>query len=211
MPKGPTKRRPQTRTRLIDAAFDVFAERGFHGASIEDICDRAGFTRGAFYSNFASKDELFLGLFDMHAKQALDRLRDIAPLEGVGDVFASAVAAAIRPSDDERRWYLITTEFTLYAIRDPAAARILAEHEGRLRNALAERLGDLYAQAGLEPTVDLHDLARLIVAVTEGAQAQSYVEPDKLVPGRLEGTFLPLILRAVAASRGEGPATDSKS
>lgn len=201
MPKGPTKRRPQTRARLLEAALDVFAERGFHGASIEDICDRAGFTRGAFYSNFANKDELFLALFDAHAQRVVEQLRGIDPRQADGDVFATAVAAAIRPDDDQRRWYLITSEFTLYAIRNPEAARTLADHEARLRDALAKLLGDLYAQAGYEPAVDLSDLARLVVAVTEGAQAQSYVEPDRLSPGRLESMFLPTILRAVARRR----------
>jgi AcrR family transcriptional regulator len=51
-------RRQATRERVLEAAGEVFAERGFHGASVEDICERAGFTRGAFYSNFSSKDDL---------------------------------------------------------------------------------------------------------------------------------------------------------
>ena len=67
MPKGPTKRRPETRRRLLDAALAVFAEKGFNGARIEDVCAAAGYTRGAFYSNVATKEELFFALCDDHA------------------------------------------------------------------------------------------------------------------------------------------------
>ncbi|MEQ4717962.1 TetR/AcrR family transcriptional regulator [Nonomuraea sp. B19D2] len=200
MPRGPTQRRPRTRARLLEAAFAVFADRGFHGTSIEDICNHAGFTRGAFYSNFTTKDELFLALFDAHTERVLERLRAIDPPESDGDVFANVISAATQPSDDERRWYLITTEFTLYAIRNPDAARALAVHENRLREAVAKLLGDLCTELGVEPSTDLDDLARLVIAVIEGARAQSYVQPDELPPGRLERTFLPPILHAFTRS-----------
>src|SRR5690554_525741 len=70
-----TKRRENTRTRLLDAAAEVFAEFGLEGASVEAICERAGFTRGAFYSNFESKDELFLQLTAVVAERRLSLIR----------------------------------------------------------------------------------------------------------------------------------------
>ncbi|MGH8975530.1 MAG: TetR family transcriptional regulator, partial [Acidimicrobiia bacterium] len=67
--------RAQTRARLLESAAALFAERGFHGTSVEDIAERAGFSRGAFYSNFEHKADLFLALLD-------DRLAgDLAALE----------------------------------------------------------------------------------------------------------------------------------
>ncbi|NUR95181.1 MAG: helix-turn-helix transcriptional regulator, partial [Kribbellaceae bacterium] len=68
----PKRRRSNTRARLLEGALEVFAERGFHGASVEDICERAGFTRGAFYSNFGSKDELVLALFQATTDRLLE-------------------------------------------------------------------------------------------------------------------------------------------
>lgn len=201
MPKGLTKRRPRTRARLLDAALAAFAERGFHGTSIEDICQGAGFTRGAFYSNFATKDELFLALFDANTEQLLDRLRAIELPEGGVDVFTAAVAAAAPPAEGDRTWFLITTEFTLYAVRNPAAAKALAARDAGLRAAMATLLDTLYTRAGTVPTTDLQELARLIVAVVEGSRAQSYLEPDVLAPGALEERFLPTILRAFAGPR----------
>ena len=62
-PARVTRRRPETRGRLLDAAFGVFATRGFGRASIEEVCEAAGYTRGAFYSNFDTLDELFFALY----------------------------------------------------------------------------------------------------------------------------------------------------
>ena len=67
--------RPATRERLLDAASEVFGERGFAAATVEEVCERAGFTRGAFYSNFATKEELLLALLDREEAQVLERGR----------------------------------------------------------------------------------------------------------------------------------------
>lgn len=74
--RQPTRSRENTRTRLLDAAHEVFAEVGLDAASVEAVCERAGFTRGAFYSNFASKDELFLALVERSSTEQLDRVAD---------------------------------------------------------------------------------------------------------------------------------------
>jgi hypothetical protein len=70
----PKRSRTATRARLLEGALEVFAERGFAGASVEDICDQAGFTRGAFYSNFGSKDELVLALFQATTDRLLEQI-----------------------------------------------------------------------------------------------------------------------------------------
>ncbi|MFC1407242.1 MULTISPECIES: TetR/AcrR family transcriptional regulator [Streptacidiphilus] len=194
MPKGVTKRRPRTRAALLQAALECFAEQGFRAASIEQICESAGYTRGAFYSNFNSKEELFLALFDAHSEQLLDRMTTLIDsteltLQGLVDALAD-----IEPA--ERDWYLVTTEFTLHAIRDPQAAAALAQHDAQLRAALARGLTHCLTRAGRTLTVDADELARLLIAVREGGLAQSYVEPEQLPPGQLERRFLPGVLTA---------------
>lgn len=193
MPKGTTKRRPETLARLLDAACEAFAELGFHAATIPEICRRAGYTHGAFYSNFTTKDELFFALFDRHAATTLDR---IAVLTGEHLTIDEFVGLVSRIDDDERAWYLVTTEFTLYAIRNPDAARRLAEHDAKLRAELVRILETTLAETGRTTTVDLDRLARLLIAIREGALAQTYVEPAELPPGSLERAFLPTILKA---------------
>ncbi|MDI3404018.1 TetR/AcrR family transcriptional regulator [Streptomyces cavernicola] len=205
MPKGPTKRRPQTTARLLEAALDTFAERGFHGASIEEICERAGYTRGAFYSNFRTKEALFLALFDLHAQSVVDRLTQavdaLAELPEDADPVRAVLTRVSTVDEAERRWYLLSTEFTLHAIRRPEAARALAEHDGRLRAEVAGLLGRLFDRLGRRPTVDLDTLARLTTAVHEGSLAQSLVEPDRLAPEELAVTFLPPLFDAVSEKR----------
>lgn len=201
MPKGTTRRRPQTLARLLDAAMEVFAEQGFRGARIEDICDRAGYTRGAFYSNFTTKDELFFALFDAHAANRLARVAEQIARIDRRDLTVQHIAAVLadRALDaDARNWYLVTTEFTLHAIRDPEAARKLAEHDARLRAQIVNLLQRLIEQAGHRPARDLDRIARMVVVVLEGAPAQSLVEPDALPPGSLEQTMLTVLLRALS-------------
>ncbi|MFE3184623.1 TetR/AcrR family transcriptional regulator [Streptomyces violascens] len=198
MPKGTTKRRPQTLARLLDAALEVFAESGFGAARIEDVCRRAGYTRGAFYSNFSSKEELFFALFDAHAARELERITRLADGTDDRDLSVTRIAALLAHVEpDERTWFLVTTEFTLYAIRNPEAAARLADHDARLREQAAALLGGLLARAGLRPRGDLAELVRVVVALREGVLGQSYVEPDALAPGALAGQFLPYLVEAV--------------
>ncbi|MEU7636294.1 TetR/AcrR family transcriptional regulator [Streptomyces sp. NPDC039016] len=202
MPKGPTKRRPQTTARLLDAARETFADRGFHGASIEEICDRAGLTRGAFYSNYRTKEELFFALFDLHARRVVERLTAaVDEMQDTEDPLRTLIARTSTPDEAERRWYLLSTEFTLHAIRHPETARTLAEHDRRLRTEIARLLAVLFGRLGRRPTVDLDSLARLVTAVHEGSLAQSLVEPDHLPPDELPGTYLPLVIHAVSRAR----------
>ncbi|WP_329275358.1 TetR/AcrR family transcriptional regulator [Streptomyces sp. NBC_00691] len=197
MPKGVTRRRPRTRAALLKAALETFAEHGFHATTIEQICERAGFTRGAYYSNFASKEELFLALFDEHSDRTVGRLADaIDALTAEEYTLTRLAELASRVEPDERDWYLVTTEFTLHAIRDPQAAWVLARHDARLRAEIARGLTLVLRRAGRELTVDADRFARLLIALREGGLAQSYVEPAELPPGSLELQFLPPLLEA---------------
>ncbi|MFG3281064.1 TetR/AcrR family transcriptional regulator [Streptomyces sp. NPDC048111] len=210
MPKGTTKRRPQTLARLLEAALDVFAESGFGAARIEDVCRRAGYTRGAFYSNFSSKEELFFALFDAHAARELERIAGLAARTEDHDLSVARIAALLAHVEpDERTWFLVTTEFTLYAIRNPRAAARLADHDARLREEAAALLGALLTRAGLRPRVELTELVRVVVALREGALGQSYVEPDVLAPGALAERFLPFLVEGVTEAvtdRADGAA-----
>ncbi|MFJ3583158.1 TetR/AcrR family transcriptional regulator [Streptomyces sp. NPDC090127] len=197
MPKGVTKRRPRTRAALLKAALETFAEHGFHATSIEQICDRAGYTRGAYYSNFASKEELFLALFDEHSERTVRRLADAVDTLAAEDYTLERLAElASRVEPDERDWYLVTTEFTLHAIRDRQAAWVLARHDARLRAEIARGLTAVLRRAGRELTVDADRFARMLIALREGGLAQSYVEPEELPPGSLERDFLAPLLAA---------------
>jgi AcrR family transcriptional regulator len=193
-----TRRRSATRARLLEGALEVLAERGYGAASVEDICAAAGFTRGAFYSNFATKDELVLALFEATTDRLLDRIAELLPT--VGDEPQSlldAVLGLLDTEPDQRRWHLISAEFTLHALRNPAAATALAAQRTTFRRRLTELVESIVAASGTELTVDPELFVRLVIALHEGARTQTLLEPDELAAGTLERAFLPTVLDAV--------------
>jgi AcrR family transcriptional regulator len=174
VPRGTTKRRPITVTALLDAAMDLFAEQGYGTTSIPDICARAGLTKGAFYSNFPNKEALFLALLDRSWERRAAWIRRAIPA-------ADAPGDATPPLPDEdalgrlevdRQWTLVSTEFSLHAIRRPDVAARLAEHERRVRAELALLVTEALERAGRIPTVPIDELARMVVAVSEGSDIQ---------------------------------------
>lgn len=206
MPRGSTGKRAVTTTRLLASAAEVFAECGFNGASIEMICERAGFTRGAFYSNFASKDELFFAMFEAHAGVLLTRLRTaLEQASGAADPLQHFASLASRQSDDDRQWFLISTEFTLYAIRNPAAAAALARKDEAVRREIARIFIELLAAAGREFIIDSALVARFAVALREGGNAQEFVEPGSLDARFMERLALPAVLDAFSRESSDAP------
>jgi len=171
MPRGTTKRRPITVTALLDAALELFAEQGYGATSIPDICARAGLTKGAFYSNFADKEALFLALLDRSWARRAEWIRRAmtagGPLPGEADRSGSVADPVV-----DRQWTLVSVEFSLHAIRRPAVARLLVEHERRVRAELAVLVTEALERAGRVPTVPVDELARMVVAVSEGNDLQ---------------------------------------
>ncbi|PNE40235.1 TetR/AcrR family transcriptional regulator [Streptomyces noursei] len=176
MPKSPTKRRPLTRAALTESAWALFTEKGFHATSISDIVERAGLTRGAFYSNYRDKEELFLTLYDGHTDRLLAELADAAahPEQGKHPLVQLQERIAGR-THQERQWFLVSMEFTLHAARNPAVAQELATHEERLNQGLTDVLTATLARSGEAPAVPTADLTRLLVALFEGLTAQRLI------------------------------------
>jgi AcrR family transcriptional regulator len=125
-------RRQATRDRLLEAAAESFRELGLQGASVEAICSRAGFTRGAFYSNFESKEQLFLTLLTREFERRTNNLREqAAALEPELRARAAALEPAevarfivefFMPENAATTWTVLETEFLLLAMRDHAIA-----------------------------------------------------------------------------------------
>jgi AcrR family transcriptional regulator len=196
----PKRRRSNTRARLLEGALEVFAERGFHGASVEDICDRAGFTRGAFYSNFGSKDELVLALFQATTDRLLQQIEALLPelANQPGSLLDAVLGLLDETTPDRRQWHLISTEFTLHALRDPEAAKALNAQRAMFRESLTRLVEQITETSRIELSVPAEQFVRLVIAVHEGARSQSLLEPRQVPSGSLEHTFLPMVLEAVS-------------
>src|SRR3954451_11256208 len=133
----PRRRRAETVERLLDAALETFAELGFQAARVEDICRRGGFTRGAFYSSFRTKDELFLALFRRETGAMMATLETtLSGFEEEADPIAAVVRRCLATFRADRTWELVYIEYTLHASRDataaPARVRTLTAGSGRL-------------------------------------------------------------------------------
>ena len=177
-PARVTKRHAETRARLLDAAFQVFAERGFGHVRISDVCERAGYTRGAFYSNFEDLEGLFFALYEQRAqlitKQVINSLREAEGLTG-----AALVERVVDALPVDRRWILVKTDFLLYAARTPAVADAFATHRDALLAAIAEPLAAAANARNLPESMRTADgLARAIITVHDGAMNQLLLGSD---------------------------------
>lgn len=200
-PARVTRRRAQTRARLLDAAFQVSAAAGFGQASIEAVCEAAGFTRGAFYSNFTDLDELFFALYDdragLIARQLAESLAE-STAESTAEAPDGArpgadpvpephstmpVAELVRRVADvlllDRDWLLVKTEFLLHAARRPRVAEALAGHRTLLRETVAARLRELALRRPVPPLLgDADSAARAVIAVYDGVTVQLLLDGD---------------------------------
>ncbi len=154
-PARVTRRRPETRARLLDAAFGVFATRGFGRASIEEVCDAAGYTRGAFYSNFDTLDELFFALYTDRSELLASHVA--AGLTHAPTDIPELVAQAVQALMVDRDWILVSTDFRLYAARNPEVGAALRAHRDQLRDALAASLAPAIDRSGLPASLQTPD------------------------------------------------------
>lgn len=155
---APTARRQETRERLFDAAIEVFVELGVQSASVEAICARADFTRGAFYSNFSSKEELFLELLDRefaaHAAHLAQRARELEPIlreradQLTPEETASYVVEFLSPDADHVAWLALELELLLLAIRDPEIVTGRFGMRERLYRDIADPVEQIVEAAG---------------------------------------------------------------
>jgi AcrR family transcriptional regulator len=195
----PKRRRTETVERLLDAALETFAEIGFAAATVEDVCRRGGFTRGAFYSSFRTKDELFGALFARETTRNLARAQQLLTgLEDEPDPVAAAVERCLSTFRADRTWVLVLTEYRLHAARSPEAAAALRVHAEGMHARLTELVDDTVARSGVRLAVPAGQLARVILALHDGLTLHDGVLlDDPPTDGTdLERTALLLLLRS---------------
>lgn len=131
------ERTAATRRELLEAAERVFFLRGYHGATLSDIADEAGYTKGAVYSTFKSKAGLFLALFDDVVDRRVAQVRQLLSPHETAEQQLQALA---RQPDDDRnaQFLLLSIEFWVHVARKPELLAAFAERYRRLRSQLAE-------------------------------------------------------------------------
>ncbi|MFI7586515.1 TetR/AcrR family transcriptional regulator [Spongisporangium articulatum] len=196
-------RRVATRSRLLDGARTVFAERGVAGASVEDICEAAGFTRGAFYSNFSSKDELLLALMEQEHERTVANLQAAveahraaradgpAGPEALGDVLN--LFLAIQPRD--RQWALMVGEFEQACIRNPQLGAVMRGLQEESQAEAAAVVEEGLASLGRRLTVPATEAVQLLQAVWLASLREELATPD----GSREGNVPHMVLTLLTA------------
>ena len=180
-----TRRRAETQARLLDAAMGAFADRGVLAATVEEICDRAGYPRGAFYSNFASKDDLVLALFKRDAETNTQTLIDMsadsvrATLSGSREeLLETAVDMFLSLQHTERDWVIGLAEIKLYALREPGIREAYREYWASSRREMIAAMRTVQKAYGLVYSIP-HELAvDFIHAAYEAGMLQALMLPE---------------------------------
>jgi AcrR family transcriptional regulator len=196
------ERRRQTRARLLDAAGQVFARRGFHAATVDEVAEAAGYTKGAVYSNFATKDELFLALLDQRLAAQLQQVEALYAIESSEELLAALRARTEQEFTAARDFGVLTVEFWLYAMRNPAALAELAKRYRQLRSRLAELITKRYARHETSPPMPPEHLAALAIATDAGLFLQFFAEPGA-VPWELHADAMIQLLDPPDRRSGE--------
>jgi AcrR family transcriptional regulator len=197
-PLTPERRRAMTRRHLLDAAADVFARQGFHGSTIDEIAKAAGFTKGAVYSNFTSKDELFLALLDDRIElqfaivtevlesgsheqgEQRPRMRDLIQ---AGSFFA------------DETWQTLYFEFVLYSRRHPEAAEKLAARAEQERAFVVQLIESELTAVGGTAKYPIREQAAISLALFEGLGLARLIDPRSVTDATLD-TVLALLYDA---------------
>jgi AcrR family transcriptional regulator len=177
------EKQAETRQKLLDAAERVFLRRGLQGSSVEEISAEAGFTRGAFYSNFKSKDQLFVELlqdrvyrqYGQMAMQAQEqpgtpRERLRWGIERVRDV---------QKDEDGRFLFRLWLECLTQAARDEEFRKLAATFWSGNRAILAEQIKETYKEIGDKPPLPTQQIATAMIALDVGLAVQHLVDPDE--------------------------------
>ena len=182
--------RLETRTKLLDSAAQLFARGGYEGASVDLIAESAGYSKGAFYSNFESKEAIFLELLDTHKRREIDALAQLL----AQDVPTSELVSLIRNSESSRvsdfDYGLLSAEFQLQACRDRTFAKTYAKLHRTHVDTMAGLITKLFAKLDRTPPSEPKDLADILMALTTGLSLQRTSVQGPLRKGFLTAAIL---------------------
>jgi AcrR family transcriptional regulator len=194
--EGRRPRRDEVRARVLEAAAEVVAERGLAGASLDQVAAAAGFTKGAVYSNFASKDELFLALLGDHSARRIEAVEGaLARARDVPEALAAVAAELGRPDAGSQ---LLLVEFWQRAVRDPAVREAFVRSRRALRAQVAEAAG-AFLTAHPSRTADgrpwdPQELAVVLVALANGLALEGLPDPAAVPDGLVDKVLRQLVL-----------------
>jgi AcrR family transcriptional regulator len=197
------KRAEQTernRSLVLEAARRVFLARGYHGASLDQIAEEAGFSKGVVYSQFRNKADLFLELLETRiTERAEENERIVAEMDD-GDVVTALIEHLVRVGREQQEWALLVIEFRVHAARDEELNRRYAAAHRRTVDALAEVIARAFETAGDEPLFPPRRTAEIVLGLGSGVQLEQAADPEAV-----EGDLGPDVLKRLITRSGRTP------
>jgi AcrR family transcriptional regulator len=190
-----TRREKQAETRdsLLRAAAKLFCRHGLEGSSVEQVALEAGYTKGAFYANFRSKEELFLVMLDEKFDAEIARLeRMLAGDRQPGEEARDAAQDFLRFIHADPEWPKLYFEFASYAARNDGFREELATRQRALRERIVEIYRRWSEDFPAEPPLPLSDIAVMTFAMADGFLLEQLIDPeldDELYPAMLAVFF----------------------
>jgi AcrR family transcriptional regulator len=174
--------RTQTRERLLGAAAEVFKRLGYHGASLEAVAEAAGYTKGAVYSNFATKADLFMALLDRYVEAEVSGQEAQFAGQTLEEAIDSLESIFDRQIMSDPLWTVLRMEFWLVASRDPDVRRRLVADAEPYRQRAGGLIDAMLAKAGRTAPFTGRELGILLNALASGLALQIQHEPDAVDP-----------------------------
>ena len=188
----------RTRQRLIDAAAEVFAQRGYGPPTLDEIAERAGLTKGAVYSNFSGKADLAIAVLDSRIDTPQLSIFDAVDAEA-DEAERIADASSLLGAGLDTGWFRLELECTVEALRDDESLRRLRQRDDSARRALVSAL--TARPADVDVDADADELARALIAVVNGAALERLKNPDAMP----DSTIAALLEAVVTGFRSRAP------
>lgn len=188
--------REQTTQRLLDAAAKVIARKGLEGTSVEDIAEAAGYSRGAFYSNFSSKEDLFIEMLRRDHAKASERLLALRSDELTLDQLEAGCLACYSSLYSDNENFMNWAEARLLAVRDPRFRSKLTALLTQKTSQVAEFIEYFYSRLGVSPAEPPQMMALAFMSLVEGVKLAMLSSPTDMPPAAAE-SVLTLFARSV--------------
>jgi AcrR family transcriptional regulator len=173
------QKRERTFEGLISAAERLFVERGFHASTVDEIALEAGYTKGAVYSNFASKEDLFFAVYERRADRGVAEveriLRENGPAAGL-ELLASDAARRRGGADDG--WLAVYFEFWAHVVRRPELRERFAKIHGRAAEPMTAAVERIAEERGVAMPVEARGINVAMIAMVSGLSLERLTQPD---------------------------------
>jgi AcrR family transcriptional regulator len=172
----------RTRAELVDAAERRFTRDGFHATTVDRIAAEAGYTKGAVYSNFASKEDLFFAVYERRAQRAIDEAQRMIGESGPAGGLARISDAAMRRRERDDGWLAAFFEFWAHVVRHPEHRARFAAIHGRAQEPFVAAVERFAAERGVPTPLDPRKLTAAVFAMQLGLSLERLTRPELIDP-----------------------------